>query len=172
MYYAWYLVHTANINQLCACDCMDVQGILCNAILCSYMHFAIGDNGHAGGRYLYLVYILSQHALKITAVCIRYYISEQGQPEPARLVKATGTATETPTSMTRRLQRPSEESQYKPVQIPTQETCHPVQDAPLDDQRIVYPKTRRWTKMDSGSKSSPLQPRHSLHVPKQRLKPG
>ena len=54
-YYAWYLVHTANVNsdQLCACDCMDVQAILCNAIWCSYMHFAIliiiGDNGHAGG---------------------------------------------------------------------------------------------------------------------------
>ena len=58
-YYAWYLVHAANINsdQLCACDCMDV---LCNTIWCSYMHFAIliiiGDNGHAGGRYLYLGY--------------------------------------------------------------------------------------------------------------------
>ena len=97
--------------------------------------------------------------------------SDKGIPEPALLMKSTGTRTETPTPMPRQLQTSFQESQGKPAQIPTEEMCDPAQNAPLDDHQIVYPKAKRWTIIDSGSKSSPLQTRYSLH-PKQPVKPG
>ena len=97
--------------------------------------------------------------------------SDKGIPEPALLVRSTGTGTETPTPMPRQVQTSFQESQGKPVQIPTEEVCDPAQEAPLVDNQIVDPKAKRWTIIDSGSKSSPLQTRYSLH-PKQPVKPG
>ena len=107
-------------------------------------------------------------------------------------MKATGRGTETPTSMTRQIQKPSHESQSKPVQIPTQETCHPTQalatslertdlehsrqqDTPfIHQQRLVSPKTSKWISTgdggkwtrsteDSGSKSTQSLPLQTKH---------
>ena len=113
--------------------------------------------------------ILNIHAVKCPKLI--YAISEIGPLVPSQLVKAVGTGTEIPTSMPRRVQRPSQESQYKPVQTPTQEACYRAQDTPLVNQQMVYTNTRRWTKIDSGNKSSPLKTRYSLQ-PKQHVKPG
>ena len=114
-------------------------------------------------------YILNIHAVKCTKLI--YAISEIGPLVPSQLVKAIGTGTGIPTSMPRQVQKPSQESQHKPVQTPTQEACYRAQDTPLVNQQMVYTNTRRWTKTDSGSKSSPLKTRHSFH-PKQHVKPG
>ena len=94
---------------------------------------------------------------------------EQGQPEPSQLVKATGQGTETSTSIPRQIQKP-QKSQCKPVQIPTEETCHPAQalatsldrtdlvhswqqDTPfIHQQRLVSPKTSKWISTGDGGK--------------------
>ena len=72
--------------------------------------------------------------------------------------------------MPRQIQKPSQESQYKPVQMPTEETCHPAQalatslnrtdlvhsrqqDTPfIHQQRLVSPKTSKWISTGDGGK--------------------
>ena len=84
---------------------------------------------------------------------------------------ATVTGTETPTLLPRRVQL-FQDNQGKPLQIHVK-TCHLIQDAHIDQQRMVFPK-RTTNIQDSGSKStqlSPLQTKHSSQ-PKQCEKPG
>ena len=60
------------------------------------------------------------------------------------------------------------------MQIPTEDTCHPAQDAPLVDQQRMLTVLKVDKTGGGGSKltqSSPLQTKRSLQ-PKQRPKPG
>lgn len=86
---------------------------------------------------------------------IIFSLTVKGSPETAQLIQAIGTGTETPTPKPRRLQLPIQESQDKPVQIQTKEAWYPAKDT---HQQMVSPKTRRWTAVDSGSKSTPSSP--------------
>jgi len=106
-------------------------------------------------------------------------------------VETSDIGAQTAVSMTR---LSSQETQYKPTQVPQEEVCYQSQalagslnmadlshvrqqGTPLvDHQGIIFPNARRWTTAveSSGSKSaqsSPFQSRHSQQ-PKQLSKPG
>ena len=107
---------------------------------------------------------------KITRIILSVTVT--GPPESSpQLVQAIGTGTEIPTPMPRRLRVPIQESQDKPVQDPTEETCYPAKDA--HHQQHVSSKTGRWTTVDSGSKPTQISPLQTKNSPRpKRPKPG